>query len=658
MQFRADVEGLRAVAILLVVAAHARVPGLDGGFVGVDVFFVLSGFLITGLLVHEVRSTRRVDLPAFYARRLRRLLPALAAMLATTAVAAVLLLAPLEQQPQVMPLGAAALWLSNFHFALSDVDYFGAAAESSLVLHTWSLGVEEQFYLFWPAFLMFLLPAGASPGGQLMFHRLKWGLIAALLVSLASSVALTYTAPRLAFYMMPARIWQFAAGALIFLHTGDRPLPNTRTTKAVGWAGLVLIVGTALLIDKQAPYPGLWAIAPTLGTALVLTCHARVPDAGVGLVLSWGALQRLGRVSYAWYLWHWPVLVLGATVVPAESLMTRVALAGLALGMAVVSYWLVEAPARRSPWWSSHPGTTISAAGATMLALCVLVSAWAHRLPEWGHSPEQDRFTAIRSDLPGIYALGCDDVFDSTELKPCAVGPGHAKNTAVILGDSVAVQWFPAIAPVFQNAGWRLVVLTKSACPMVDEPVFYASIGRRYTECEAWRAEAIRWVARARPQVLLIGSANSYPLEDSQWREGSQRVLADVSASAGHVFVIRGTPSLPFDGPGCLFRESWRGRFVSLPTNCVAQRSDAPQVFDQLQRAAAEYENVQLLDFNELVCPSGKCKAAQGSSVVFRDSQHVTASFIKRLSGRVEAALGPAIAAAAPPRSTTDAPVN
>lgn len=647
MQFRSDVEGLRALAILLVVAAHARIPGVEGGFVGVDVFFVLSGFLITGLLVHEVRSTGQVDLPAFYARRLRRLLPGLAAMLVTTAVAAALLLAPLEQQHQVMSLGAAALWLSNFHFALSDVDYFGVAAESNLVLHTWSLGVEEQFYLLWPAWLMFLLPSGAWQGGQLTFHRLKSGLIATLLASLALSVVLTYTAPRLAFYMMPARIWQFAAGALVFLYAGSRPSLNTRARQAAGLAGLVLIVGAALLIDKQAPYPGVWAIAPTVGTTLVLACNAGPSDAGVGRVLSWVVMQQLGRVSYAWYLWHWPVLVLGATLVPAESLMTRVALAGLALGIAVVSYRLVEAPARRSRWWGSRTGATIFFASASMLGLCVLVSAWANRLLEWAHSPEQDQFTAIRSDLPDIYALGCDDAFDSTELKPCVVGPGDARNTALILGDSVAVQWFPAIAPAFEDPGWRLVVLTKSACPMVDEPVFYARIGRRYTECEVWRAKAIRWVARTRPQVLLIGSANGYPLEDSQWREGSQRVLADVSAAAGQVFVIRGTPSLPFDGPGCLFRESWRARFISLPTNCVAQRSDAPRVFDQLKRAAAGYRNVHLLDFNEMICPGGQCKAVQENSIVFRDSQHVTASFIKRLSGRVEAAVAPAVAAAA-----------
>lgn len=647
MQFRPDVEGLRAVAILLVVAAHARVPGLDGGFVGVDVFFVLSGFLITGLLVHELRSTHRVDLPAFYARRIRRLLPALVTMLAVTAAAAALLLAPLEQQPQVKSFGAAALWLSNFHFALSDLDYFGAAAESNLVLHTWSLGVEEQFYLLWPAWLMFLLRAWTWQGGQLLVHRLKGGLIATFLISLGLSIFLTYTSPRLAFYMMPARVWQFAAGALVYLYTVDSRFLSARATQTAGWAGLALVVGSALLIDKQTPYPGFGAIAPTIGTALVLASYTGLPRVGAGRVLSSGVMQRLGRVSYSWYLWHWPVLVLGATLVPAESLMARVALAMLALGIAVVSHRLVEAPVRRSQWWGSRHGITFSAAGVSMLVLCFLVFAWANRLPEWGRSPEQDRFTAVRSDLPGIYAFGCDDWFHSAEVKQCVVGPEHAKNTAVIMGDSVALQWFPAVAKTFEKAGWRLVVLTKSACPMVDEPVFYARIGRRYTECEAWRAEAIRLVANMKPDVVLLGSANSYPLDDSQWREGSQRILDSISGAAGHVFVIRGTPVLPFDGPGCLSRETWRERYLSLPTVCVTARSDAPQIFDQLKRAAAGYGNVQLLDFNGLICPSGQCKAAQGDSIVFRDSQHVTASFIEGLTDRVEAAVAPALSGVA-----------
>lgn len=648
MQFRPDVEGLRAIAILLVVAAHARVPGLDGGFVGVDVFFVLSGFLITGLLVNELQTTRRVDLPGFYARRIRRLLPALIATLAVTGVAAAVLLAPLEQHSQVRGFSAAALWLSNFHFALSDLDYFGAAAETNLVLHTWSLGVEEQFYLFWPAWLMFLLRAYAWQGGQLALPRLKRGLLATVVISLAMSIFLTYTSPRLAFYMMPARIWQFAAGAVVYIWTTDwrssgGHLIPPWLKNAAGWCGLALVISAALSIDKQTPYPGVWAIAPTLGTSLVLAASAGSATAGVGRLLSWRLPQGIGRVSYSWYLWHWPVLVLGATLLPGDSLAARVALAAIALGIALASYHFIEAPIRRSQWWGSRPRVTLGAAGAAILAVCVGVSVWASRLPVWGQSPEQQQFTAIRSDLPEIYAFECDDWYHSAAVRQCVVGPADAVKTAVVMGDSVALQWYPALAKAFTKPGWRLVVVTKSACPMVDEPVFYARIGRRYTECETWRTEAIRLVARLRPDVVLFGSSNGYPLDDSQWREGTRRVLSTLSSTAQQVFVIRGTPALPFDGPACLSREKWRNQYLAVPSICVADRSDAPDVYSQLRRAAAGYDNVRLLDFNELVCPSGKCSAAQGNAIVFRDSQHVTASFIEGLADEVEAAIVPAL---------------
>ncbi|MGC1549941.1 MAG: acyltransferase, partial [Rhodanobacter sp.] len=212
--YRSDVEGLRAVAILLVVAVHAGVPWLAGGFVGVDVFFVLSGFLITGLLVQEISDTGRLRFMDFYVRRLRRLLPALLVMLLVICALAALLLAPSEQRDQADAAGMAALWLSNIHFAFAQQSYFAPGTETNLFLHTWSLGVEEQFYLIWPALLVWLL----GRDGQRGMARLKIGMFVLIAVSLLACVMLTYQAPQLAFYMMPLRAWQFAAGALVWLY--------------------------------------------------------------------------------------------------------------------------------------------------------------------------------------------------------------------------------------------------------------------------------------------------------------------------------------------------------------------------------------------------------------------------------------------------------
>lgn len=235
MTFRSDIEGLRAIAILLVVAAHAGVPWLAGGFIGVDVFFVLSGFLITGKLVHEATTTGRIQLLPFYVRRLRRLLPALLMMLLVVGVASRWLLSPAALGEQFLTAQMAALWLSNWYFALGNLDYFAPGSETNLYLHTWSLGVEEQFYLVWPALVLWLLARDGERG----IARLRIGMWAVLLASLLACIALTRTAPLLAFYMMPLRAWQFAAGALVWLMFARTPPASRSLTRAAPGLGLL-----------------------------------------------------------------------------------------------------------------------------------------------------------------------------------------------------------------------------------------------------------------------------------------------------------------------------------------------------------------------------------------------------------------------------------
>ncbi len=312
--YRPDIEGLRAVAILLVVAAHAGVPWLAGGFVGVDVFFVLSGYLITGLLAQEMRTTGSVRLLDFYARRLRRLLPALLFMVVGTVVAAALLLAPLEQSAQATAASAASLWISNLHFAFSQLDYFGPAAGSNLFLHTWSLGVEEQFYLVWPLLVLFLAGSWRWQAVRQDWSRLLRGMLATVGTCLALSVLLTYTRPEQGFYLMPSRAWQFALGAVIVLAVAPadaaarRPalldgLCSAGQGRALGWLGLTLVVGAGLLLDTQDAYPGVWAVLPSLGAAMLLAAGALAPSSGAAGLLAMPPLRRLGQVSYAWYLW-------------------------------------------------------------------------------------------------------------------------------------------------------------------------------------------------------------------------------------------------------------------------------------------------------------------------------------------------------------------
>lgn len=635
--YRADLEGLRAVAILLVVAAHAGVPWLAGGFVGVDVFFVLSGFLITGLLLRELTKHGSIDFTEFYVRRLRRLLPGLLAMVLIVSVLAALLLAPGDQQKQATAGASAAFWLSNVHFAFAKLDYFSSGAEANLFLHTWSLGVEEQFYLLWPALLVWLWGRSAK-GEAARLRRLKMGMGAILVASLVACLWLTHTAPRLAFYMMPLRAWQFAAGALAWLYfaapVGARSEAggHDRGWRIVGWFGLVAILGAALVLTPQAPYPGAWAMVPTVGAAALIAAGIR--GVGVSRQLSWPPLQALGRVSYAWYLWHWPMLLLGRALCASDTPGVRAMAVVASLVLAMLSYALVETPTRHRRLWLVRPRMTVVMALATMAFASVLCLRWYNHASDMQRSPQYLRLARAHADAPIIYGMGCDEWYASDALRVCRFGRTDARHTAVLLGDSVAGQWFSAVAGAYDRPDWRLLVITKSACPMVDEPIFYERIGRMYEECSAWRKRAIRYLAELKPDAVILGSVFTYAFTSRQWTEGTARILAPLAAASAHVYVLRSTPVLPFDGPDCLAAHQGRPPWLAGLETCSSPAANSANdaVYGWLVDASKPYPNVSMIDLNDRVCPAGVCDAQRGGLIVFRDSQHMTATFVRSLS--------------------------
>ncbi|MFK2879017.1 acyltransferase family protein [Rhodanobacter hydrolyticus] len=641
--YRADLEGLRAVAILLVVAVHAGVPWLRGGFVGVDVFFVLSGFLITGLLVNEITSTGRLSFAEFYVRRLRRLLPALLVMLLIVGALASLLLAPAEQLGQSSAAATATLWLSNIHFAFARLDYFSPGTETNLFLHTWSLGVEEQFYLIWPALLVWLLGRDGEPG----MARLKIGMFVVALVSIAACVWLSYKAPQLAFYMMPMRAWQFAAGALVWLYFKGNGAAGALQVMSryadllpvAGWAGLAAIALAAVWFSADIPYPGGYALLPTLGAAGVVAagCMTTQP-VGVSRLLSWRPLQWIGGISYSWYLWHWPILLLGYAFTGSDAPQYRATWLLLSLLLAYVSCRYIEAPVRNRQEWLTRPRTAIFAALALMLVANSLCVRWNNRADERMKLPTMQRYVLAHGDAPVIYSMGCDDWYQSDRVRICAFGPADAMHTAVLMGDSHAGQWFPAVAKVFDRPGWRLLVLTKSSCPMVDVPFFYARIGKQYTVCETWRAHALAQIAEIKPDVVLLGSTDTNGFSREQWVTGTAKVLGALNPAVGRIWLLRDTPSLPFDGPDCLAEHAGRPAWLGLQHACSARvdNGHADQVYRWLDEAASRFANVGVLDMDSQVCPGKVCSAERDGLVVFRDNQHLTSSFA--------ASLGPAMA--------------
>lgn len=645
--YRPDIEGMRALAILLVIAAHAELPGLEAGFIGVDIFFVISGYLISGLLVAEHARSDRIDIAAFYARRFRRLLPALLMMLFVTAIAVRLLLPPQEQAYHAFTGAAASVWLSNLYFALESIDYFGLESESNAYLHTWSLGVEEQFYLVWPLVMGFFLFRAKRFNSSV----LAWGMVTILAVSLVACIWTTLVSARHAFYLMPLRAWQFAAGALAYLlgeHLArvDGQSRDRKPLEALGVVGVMLLGGALALIRKDAAYPGGWAVLPTLGTICLLVA-GRVRSTLATRVLSLRPMQALGKVSYSWYLWHWPILVLGAVLLPTSGFMGRISLVIVGLLMAFLSYRLVERPIRENGALIRKPHNLVLASLLLMLASLALFMRWGDALrvnSETRRAPSGMEPRIDAGSMPVIYAMGCDDWYRSDRLSPCIFGPASAPRTAVVVGDSIGLQWFPAYAKVFASPEWRLIVLTKSSCPMVDSPIFNPRIGREFTECERWRNKALDYIAGVRPDIVIMGTTHAAGFPQDTWVSGTDRVLSRVAPFSDSVRIIRSTPILPFNGPRCLWLHRESGEDVA-DEACSALSADPvnEDVTSWIRQAAGNWANVDVIDMNGDVCPGGVCRAERDGMPVFRDTQHLTAEYVERLSDRLKEELGDAL---------------
>ncbi len=353
--FRPDVEGLRAIAIIAVVGYHAGLPFLPGGFVGVDVFFVISGFLITGLLVAEVTRTGHVSLARFWARRARRLLPAATLVLAVTAAASWFVLPALDHRTVGIDVVSAAFYVANMRFAAQSTDYLATDSAPSPVLHMWSLGVEEQFYLVWPLLVLAIAYAVAvrrRRDGRPVSRRTLAAVLAVLgAASFALSLWLTDAVEPWAFFGMPTRAWEFAIGGLLAIGGAVVAQVPALWRVLAGWLGVAALIGSVVLINHDVPYPGTAALWPVLGTAAVIAAGTTAEDrlGAVPRAMSVWPMRAIGRLSYSWYLWHWPALILAAAVWGELSVAWGVAIVLATLVPSALAYRFVEEPVRHRP---------------------------------------------------------------------------------------------------------------------------------------------------------------------------------------------------------------------------------------------------------------------------------------------------------------------
>ena len=640
LRFRPDIEGLRALAIILVVGSHANIPFMSGGFSGVDVFFVLSGYLISGLLMREIMETGSLGFIAFYSRRLKRLLPALLLVTLVTILATAIILSPYEQVSQATTASLVPYWITNLFFSYSDMSYFSDDSASNLFLHTWSLAVEEQFYLVWPllVFLVFKSTVGGQDG--LFTQRLARIFTLVLAGSFLLCIFLSVIMPLWGFYLMPSRSWQFALGGLCFI-VGDMGRVGKLqlgSNVLFGFAaiGLCLVLLGMILLHEDMVYPGYWSLIPSLGAAGIIL-GGTGSGTPIGSLLSRKPMLFVGKVSYSWYLWHWPVLMLGNMLFPEGGILLQMVLVVLSFLLAVVTLYTVEMPLRHNSTLVARPAVTVVLSLVFMSVGFAIAKLWQVKAIAWANTSDQVPYQQVRSELPVPYERGCDDWVNSAKVKICNFGVTDAENVAVLFGDSIAVQWFAGLAIPLTLDNWQFYVITKSACPIVDEPIFYSRIGQEYKICEEWRNAAIEQLQEINPDILFVGSASDYAYTPGQWQEGTQRIVEQLADSADRVYLIPGTYRLPFDAPSCLARKDWQPAFIASLSECSAQ-GKAPAdavVIEALTQAAREYPNVGVLDLNPIVCPDNHCEARREGNIVYRDFQHVSNDFVERSIGQI-----------------------
>ncbi|MGR9116883.1 MAG: acyltransferase family protein [Gammaproteobacteria bacterium] len=644
LERRSDIQALRAIAILLVVAAHARWSLFEGGFVGVDVFFVISGYLISGLILTELDNTGRFNALDFYARRMKRLLPALFLLVGVSILATHYLTAPWWQMKEIASAKSTVLWLSNFYFSGRNTDYFSPGLENFALLHTWSLGVEEQFYMVWPWLLLFFLAYWQWQGAKgLNKPRLVSGLLATWLASMVINLLLTNKTIDAGFYLMPPRVWEFALGALVFIYRErimadhSSPLHRVLGRSLVNLVGLVIIMGAASTYSANMAYPGLWALLPCLGSALVLLDQQSATHTSVlSRVLNARPVQYAGDISYSWYLWHWPVLLLGMGL-QGTNPWTRVELVLIGLLLATASYHWIEHPLR-----GRKLPKPIYAWGITGIAIIVMMIGlgnWQDMAMQKAQSAPMAMLAKSRYDAPSLYSMTCDTWYHSDQLSECTFGNEAAEKTVVLLGDSVQAMWFPALAEIYvKGLGWKIIVLTKSSCSLQDVPYFYPRINRIYTECTAWRHRALDYVAQLHPDLVITGGSTKYGFTPEQWINGTKATIAKLSNSSQQVVLFSPAPDLGFDGPDCLTKKASLPEWLRNAFECTSKEDFKvhDQIASYLEQVSLQYGNVKLIRVDELVCPRGICSARRNGLVVYRDSQHITANFIHSLSADLQ----------------------
>jgi peptidoglycan/LPS O-acetylase OafA/YrhL len=641
VEFRPDIEGLRGIAILFVLLFHAGLPWMPGGFIGVDVFFVISGFLITSKLWRESQQPGGLSIAKFYAWRIRRLLPAALVAVAVVSLFGLLIAAPLDRSELAADGAASALSIANMRF-IGSVDYFAPTSSPSPFLHFWSLSVEEQFYLVWPALIVLITWRG---GGS---RRLTTALLIGVVASFALSMWLTDASPARAFYLLPTRVWQLGVGGLLAL---IGVLGTSRRAGALAWAGLAAVAVAGVALTAEMPYPGFAALLPTAG-AVALLYGGGAPGGPLRLLAA-APLRFLGKISYSLYLWHWPLLVLPRMFLErALSGVEIVVAVAAAIGISWLSWRFVEQPfrygerSRRATSWSA---IRIGVAGILTVTLFMQGLAAGLAAPAVVVQPSpspsgspvaSDGPIALPAGLTPSLASARDDeerlrgdgclAFERVKTPPdCEYGVKGSAITIALVGDSHAAHWFPAIEALALERGWRLLTFVKVSCSFTTLIQRNLALKREYRECTAFNEATIARINQIKPTLTIIVNRRTFrPIKEGITPELAGAAFGEMVARLpGATAILVDTPDPGRDAPACL------SKHPSDIRACLFAQDDADnREIGVAERVAATVSGAQLIDLTSSICAAWPCSPISGSVLIYRDEDHMTETFSRSLA--------------------------
>jgi peptidoglycan/LPS O-acetylase OafA/YrhL len=635
--YRADIDGLRAVAILPVVLFHYGVPGFSGGFVGVDVFFVISGFLITSLILSELRAGK-FSIVNFYERRVRRIFPALFFMLLAATVAGYVLLFPYAFRLYGESAVATSLFVSNFKF-WDQAGYFDLSASEKPLLHTWSLAVEEQFYLVFPPILMAVARWGRG--------RYLAAIIPLLVLSLAVSIWQTYAAPTAAFYLLPSRLWELMLGAALAAQPMAMTTPLER--KLLAYGGIGAIVMAVLQYSNTTPFPGLAALVPCLGAALVIAMGTD-GTTPVNRFLSSPIAVFTGKISYSLYLWHWPILIYARYAMGRDpDAFEAAALIVASLAIASFSWRFVEQPFRRRTALPKR-GSLFAGAGAAMLTAVLAglaIGPWLRGAPQ-RYDAQTRAILAVEDGRNPIVCPGAAPMEKPTD-PPCALGHSADGTYSFLLwGDSHADAMSQSLAAAADDAGQMGLKAGHDACPPL---LGVRNIGAAQCNDTERRNEdilaiirkydvktvilAARWAVYARGLFVKLEEDPKILLNDAESREVSFAEDARVFKRA----LFRTVETLRKDGRRVVIVGPWpepglrvpqllaKARLFGTTTDFGPTRDEflarQSAVFDAFRQFEGD-EGVKILPTHEELCASGHCKVEEDGQPLYWDDDHLS----------------------------------